>query len=416
MEAQEFLLDLFHAALTAVEPARVVPRHLPKPPRGRTVVVAAGKAAASMAQSVEEVWDGPLSGLAVTRYGHGVNCERIEVIEAGHPYPDNVGLVTAGRALELMSGLGADDLALFLISGGGSSLLARPAFGLSLADKQLVTRELLTSGATISEINRVRKHLSAIKGGRLAEAALPARMATLVISDVPGDDPATVASGPTLADPTTLADARDVLAAHSISPPTSVTLHLADAANETPKRLPMTDVRIVARAADALNAAATHARYLGIKTTVLGDDLEGEARNLAADHAKLSRNCVPSLLLSGGETTVSVGSANGRGGRNTEYLLALALALDGDQRVHAIACDTDGIDGTEENAGAIFGPDILVRARALGLDAQAMLDAHVAYDFFSALGDLVITGPTRTNVNDFRAILISSGASQLIDL
>lgn len=416
METREFLLNLFHAALAAVEPLQVVPRHLPKPPRGRTVVVAAGKAAAAMAQSVEKAWTGPLSGLAVTRYGHGVRCERIEVVEAGHPYPDDVGQATSGRALELMAKLSADDLALFLISGGGSSLLARPASGLSLADKQLVTRALLASGATISEINQVRKHLSAIKGGRLAEAALPARMATLVISDVPGDDPATVASGPTLADPTTLADARDVLAAHAISAPSSVTRHLADPANETPKTLPATDVRIVARAADALNAAATHARDLGVKTTVLGDDLEGEARNLAADHAKLARDSAPSLLLSGGETTVTVGAAGGRGGRNTEYLLALALALDGDQRIHAIACDTDGIDGTEENAGAIVGPDTLVRARALGLDARAMLDAHVAYDFFSALGDLVVTGPTRTNVNDFRAILIGSVASALIDL
>ncbi len=416
MEAREILLDLFHAALAAVEPARVVPHHLPEPPPGRTVAVAAGKAAAAMARSVEDAWTGPLSGLAVTRYGHGVTCQRIEVIEAGHPYPDDVGQAAAGRALDSVVGLGADDLALFLISGGGSALLARPAPGLSLADKQTVTRALLASGATISEINCVRKHLSAIKGGRLAEAALPARIATLVISDVPGDDPATVASGPTLADPTTLAEARAVLASHAISPPPSIARHLADAANETPKTLPATDVRIVARAADALNAAAARARDLGIEPAILGDDLEGEAPDLAADHASLARDGAPSLLLSGGETTVTVGAAGGRGGRNAEYLLALALALDGDRRVHAIACDTDGIDGTEDNAGAMIGPDTLVRARALGLDARAMLDAHDAHDFFAALGDLVVTGPTRTNVNDFRAILIGAGASQLIDL
>ena len=416
METREFLLDLFHAALAAVEPARVVSRYLPEPPPGRTVVIAAGKAAAAMARAVEDNWTGPLSGLAVTRYGHGVSCHRIEVIEAGHPYPDDVGQAAAGRALDLMTGLGADDLALFLISGGGSALLARPAPGLSLADKQTVTHALLASGATISEINRVRKHLSAIKGGRLAEAASPARIATLVISDVPGDDPATVASGPTLADPTTLAEAREVLARHAISPPPAIARHLADPANETPKSLPETDVRIVARAADALDAAATRAREVGLETTILGDDLEGEARDLAAVHAGLARDGGPMLLLSGGETTVTVTTAGGRGGRNAEYLLALALALDGAPRVHAIACDTDGIDGTEDNAGAIIGPDTLVRARALGLDARAMLDAHDAHGFFAALGDLVVTGPTRTNVNDFRAVLIGTGALQLIDL
>ena len=302
------------------------------------------------------------------------------------------------------------------MSGGGSALLARPAPGLTLADKQTVTRALLASGATISEINCVRKHLSAIKGGRLAEAAAPARVATLVISDVPGDDPATVASGPTLADPTTLADAREVLAKYAIAPPPSITRHLSADTNETPKALATSEVRIIARAADALGAAAARARDLGFETTVLGDDLEGEARDLAAVHAALARGRAPSLLLSGGETTVTVGAGGGRGGRNAEYLLALALALDGDPRVHALACDTDGIDGTEDNAGAVIGPDTLSRARAQGLDARVMLDEHDAYGFFEALGDLVVTGPTRTNVNDFRAILIGAGASQHIDL
>ena len=409
MEPREILLDLFHAALAAVDPARVVPAHLPAPPPSRTVVVAAGKAAAAMARAVEDAWPGPLSGLAVTRHGHGVACRHIEVIEAGHPLPDAVGRDAARRSLDLVAALGADDLALFLISGGGSALLTQPAPGLSLADKQAVTRSLLVSGATISEINCVRKHLSAIKGGRLAEAALPARMATLVISDVPGDDPATVASGPTLADTTTLADARAVVAKYAIPAPRSVTRHLADAANETPAALPPTDVQIIARAADALDAAAARARDLGIEPVQLGGDLEGEARKVAADHARFVSGRAPSVLLSGGETTVTVGKAGGRGGRNTEYLLALALALDGDPRAHAIACDTDGIDGTEDNAGAVIGPDTLARARACGLDARGMLDAHDSYGFFAALDDLVVTGPTRTNVNDFRAVLIGAG-------
>jgi hydroxypyruvate reductase len=412
VEPRGILLDLFHAALGAVAPARVVPPHLPAPPPGRTVVIAAGKAAAAMARAVEDAWPGPLSGLAVTRHGHGEPCRRIEVVEAGHPIPDEIGRDCALLALDLAAGLGADDLALFLISGGGSALLALPAPGLSLADKQAVTRMLLASGATISEINRVRKHLSAIKGGRLAEAARPARMATLVISDVPGDDPATVASGPTLADPTTLAEARAVLAKYHIRPPPSVTSHLAAAANETPKVMPGADARIVARAADALDAAAARARALGLAPAILGDDLEGEARDVAVAHAGLARGAAASVLLSGGETTVTVATPSGRtarGGRNTEYLLALALALNGESRVHAIACDTDGIDGTEDNAGALIGPDTLIRARALGLDARAMLEDHESHPFFAALGDLVVTGPTRTNVNDFRAILIDTG-------
>ncbi len=419
MDARAILLDLFHAALGAVEPAHVVAPYLPAPPPGRTVVIAAGKAAAAMARAVEDAWPGKLSGLAVTRYGHVVPCRRIEVVEAGHPTPDEVGRDCALRALDLAAGLGADDLALFLISGGGSALLALPAPGLTLADKQAVTRMLLASGATISEINCVRKHLSAIKGGRLAEAARPARMATLVISDVAGDDPATVASGPTLADPTTLAEARAVLAKYDIRPPPSVTRQLARAANETPKAMPGTDARIVARAADALDAAAARARALGLAPAILGDDLEGEARDVAHAHAALARRAETSVLLSGGETTVTMGAPSGhtgRGGRNTEYLLALAIALDGDSRVHAIACDTDGIDGTEDNAGAVIGPDTLSRARALGLDARVMLDEHDAYGFFEALGDLVVTGPTRTNVNDFRAVLIGAGIPQHIDL
>jgi hydroxypyruvate reductase len=402
---------MFDAAVAAADPALRVPPHLPPPPPGRTWVVAIGKAAASMAKAVEDHWTGPLSGVAITRYGHGLPCRRIDVVEAGHPLPDGSGLAGARRALAGAEALGPDDLLLALVSGGGSALLALPAPGITLADKQGLTRALLACGATIGEINCLRKHLSAVKGGRLAAAALPARIATLAISDVPGDDPATIASGPTVPDPTTLADARAVVAKYSLEVPTAIARALADPANETPKSLPAAEVRIVARPRDSLAAAAEVARANRFEPVVLGDALEGEARDLGAAHARLAARPGPCVLISGGETTVTLGKADGRGGRNAEYLLALAVALAGRPAVHAIACDTDGIDGSEDNAGAILAPDSLARARAAGLDPGDRLVRHDAYGFFAGLGDLVVTGPTRTNVNDFRAVLVEAGAA-----
>ncbi len=405
---------MFDAAVAAASPALCVPSYLPEPPAGRTVVVGAGKAAAAMARVVEDHWRGPLGGLVVTRYGHGAITNRIEVVEAGHPLPDAAGLKAAQRIMALAEDLGPDDLLLALISGGGSALLTLPALGVPPADKRAINKALLLSGATIAEINCVRKHLSAIKGGRLALAAYPARVVSLIISDVPGDDPATVASGPTVPDPTSLADAREILAKYGLLPPGSVAARLADPAAETPKpgdpRLARTDNLIVATAKGSLAAAGKFSADAGVTPIVLGDDIEGEARQVAAEHARMAvalaaKAGTPQVLSSGGETSVTV-RGGGRGGRNAEYLLALAIALDGHPQIHAIACDTDGIDGTEDNAGALLAPDSLGRATALGLDAAAMLDDNDGYGFFSGLGDLIVTGPTRTNVNDFRAILV----------
>jgi hydroxypyruvate reductase len=412
-EPRRLLRNLFDAAVRAAQPETCVPPHLPLPPKGRTIVVGAGKGAAAMAAAVERHWRGPLSGLVVTRYGHGVETKRIEVVEASHPVPDAAGSAAAQRILDMVRGLTPDDLVLCLISGGGSALLALPAPGLTLGDKQAVTRALLKSGAAIGEINCVRKHLSAIKGGRLGAAAAPAAVVTLAISDVPGDDPATIASGPTVADPTSFADARAILDKYGIAGPAAVMAHLAAARDESPKpgalRLARATYRIVATPRAALEAAAGVAEGAGFAAEILGDALEGEARELGAEHARLAlafakrgqRVCI----LSGGETTVTV-RGRGRGGRNAEYLLALAIGLDGAAEIHALAADTDGIDGSEDNAGAAIGPDSLARARALGIDAKARLADNDAYGFFAALGDLVVTGPTRTNVNDFRAILI----------
>lgn len=408
-----FLHSLFDTVVEAVGAEHCVAPHLPSPPAGRTVVVAVGKGAAAMARAAEDHWTGPLTGLALTRYGHGVPCRGIEVVEAGHPLPDAAGEAAARRILDLATGLGEDDLFLCLVSGGGSALLALPLPGLSLGDKRAVGDALLRSGAPIAEINCLRKHLSAIKGGRLAAAAHPARVVTLAVSDVPGDDPMVIASGPTLADPTTLAEARAVVARYGLTVPDPVRRALEDPANETPKpgdpRLARTETVVVARAADALAAAAGAARQAGFEPVILGDAIEGEARDVACEHAVLARRSAPgTVLLSGGETTVTVTGA-GRGGRNTEYLLALAIALEEAPGIHAIACDTDGIDGSEDNAGAMIGPDTLARARNLGLDAAAFLATNDAWGFFAELGDLVVTGPTRTNVNDFRAILIERG-------
>ena len=430
-DAPTFLRALFDAALEAVAPARALAAHLPAPGAGRLIVVGLGKAAAAMAQAVENAvenavestgggaWPGALSGLVVTARGHAVPCRRIEVVEAAHPVPDAAGEAAAARILDLVSGLGEEDLVLCLISGGGSALAPLPAAGLTLADKQAVGRALLRAGATIAEINCVRKHLSAIKGGRLAAAAAPARLLALAISDVPGDDPATIASGPTVADPTTFAEARAVLAKYAIEPSPAVACHLARAADETPKpgdpRLARAETRIIAAAQDALEAAARAARAAGVRPLILGDAIEGEAREVARVHAAIARQVAvhgqpahpPCVILSGGETTVTV-RGRGRGGRNVEFLLALAIALAGRAGVHAIACDTDGIDGGGDNAGAILAPDTLARAAAVGLDPRAHLADNDGYGFFSMLGDLVTTGPTRTNVNDFRAILVAA--------
>jgi hydroxypyruvate reductase len=416
-DARQFLTGLFEAAVAAADPAACVPRHLPPPSPGRTLVIGAGKAAAAMARAVEQHWPGELSGLVVTRYGHGVACERIEVVEAAHPVPDEAGRAAAARMLAAVQGLTSDDRVLVLVSGGGSALLALPFAGITLADKQQINRALLKSGAGIDEMNCVRKHLSAIKGGRLAAAAYPARVLTLVISDVPGDDPAVVASGPTVPDPTTCADALAILEKYRIAVPPTVEALLRSGVSETPKpddlRFAHCETRIVATAQASLAAAAEAARAAGVEPLVLGDAIEGEAREVAKALAGMAKSCArhgaparpPCVLLSGGETTVTV-KGRGRGGRNAEFLLALAVALDGAPGIHALAGDTDGIDGTEDNAGAILTDDTLARARAAGLDAKAQLADNDGYGFFAALGDLVVTGPTRTNVNDFRAIFI----------
>ena len=415
-DPRQTLATLFDAALAAASPRQVLPRHLPTPPRGRTALLGYGKAAAEMARVFEAHWPAACEGFAVTRYGHAAACRTIEIVEAGHPVPDAAAVAAADRALALAAGLGADDLLLCLASGGGSALLAKPAPGIGLKQKQALTRSLLACGASIGEINCVRKHLSAIKGGRLAAAAAPASVVTLAISDVPGDDPATIASGPTVADPTGGEDARAILARYGIATGAAVDAVLAGPAGETPDALANTRFEIVARARDALDAAARAAERAGIAARILGDDLAGEARELGAAHAALALETArtetgPVVLLSGGETEVTLPRPGfGRGGRNTEYLLALAAALDGAAGIWAIACDTDGIDGTEDSAGAFLVPDSLARAAAAGLDARAALAAHDSYGFFSALGDLVVTGPTRTNVNDFRAILIGAGA------
>jgi glycerate 2-kinase len=417
-----FLLDLYASAVGAVTAAACLPAFLTtllpeRGARGRTLVIGAGKGAAAMARVVEQHWAGEIPGLVVTRYGHGADCERIEVVEAAHPVPDEAGRHAAQRMLDMVQGLTEDDTVLCLISGGGSSLLALPADGITLADKQALNKALLNSGATISEMNCVRKHLSKIKGGRLALACAPARVVTLLISDVPGDDPGVIASGPTLPDPTTCADALAVLAKYAIDVAPHVRAHLESGAGETPKpghpAFARNSVHVIATAQHALDAAARTARAAGITPYILSDAIEGEARDIALMHAAMARQVAtrgqpfarPCVILSGGETTVTV-RGKGRGGRNTEFLLALAIALDGHPGIHAIACDTDGIDGSEDNAGAVLQPDSLRRAAALGLAPRAMLDNNDGYSVFLALDDLVLGGPTRTNVNDFRAVLI----------
>jgi glycerate 2-kinase len=422
MKERQLLRDMFEAAIAAASPDKAVPANLPEPPAGRTIVVGAGKAAASMARAVETRWppDKPLSGLVVTRYGHGVGpLRRIDVVEAAHPVPDAAGQKAAGRILDLVMGLGPEDLVLCLISGGGSALLSLPARGITLDDKQALNKALLRSGANIHEINCVRKHLSAIKGGRLAVAAAPARIVSLIVSDVPGDDPSVIASGPTTPDATTLADAKAVLRRYGIVPPPSVQARLDDSKAETPKpgdpAFARSETRIIAAPQASLEAAAEVAAQAGYRPLILGDAIEGEAKEVGKVMAAIARQIAvhgqpassPCVLISGGETTVTVRGA-GRGGRNVELLLSLAIQLDGRPRIFAIAGDTDGADGAEEVAGAIVTPDSLERARRAGLNARAVLADNDAHNFFRVLGDQVVTGPTLTNVNDFRAVLVNS--------
>ena len=416
------LRSLFDHAIGAVSPARVMPRILPAPQLGKVGLIAVGKAAASMAEVALDRIPQPSATLVVTGHGHLTDTiaarQGVEIIEAGHPYPDAQSIRAADRALKIAESLEAQDHLLVLLSGGGSALLAAPADGLSLSDKQATTRALLESGATIAEINCVRKHLSRIKGGRLALAAGPARVTTLIISDVPGDDPSFVSSGPTVADHTTLEMARDILRKYAVPMPTAVLTALENPANETPPAdslgLAGVETQIIARARDALTAAGKQATAAGYVVTDLGDQLQAEARHLGASHAALARRLSvdgkPRAIISGGETTVAVQNREGKGGRNLEYLLGLAIALDGAPGISALACDTDGIDGTEDAAGAVVVEDTLERARALGLDPAEYLRTNNAYVFFESLGDLVITGPTRTNVNDFRVILINGAA------
>lgn len=408
----DFLDALMNAAIAAADPLKAAPPHLPAPPDGRTVALGAGKASAAMAKAVEDNWPGDISGLIVTRYGFAAPCERIEIVEAAHPVPDAAGREAASRILAMAHDLGPDDMCLALISGGASALLVQPADGISFEDKQEVNRLLLRSGANIMEMNTVRKHLSAVKGGYLARAVQPARLVTMMISDVPGDDPGVIGSGPTAPDPTTFADARAVLEKYAIDAPEPVREHLERGAEETPKAddsaFARSDQRMVARPQASLDAAAALAREAGVEVVMLSDRLEGEARNMAPEHADMAlAGGGPKLYLSGGELTVTM-RGDGRGGPNAEYMLGLAMALGGDPRVHALAIDTDGIDGSEDNAGARIGPDTLARAHAAGLDPTAYLDNNDSYGFFSRLGDLVMTGPTFTNVNDFRALLVLS--------
>ena len=408
------LSDLFGCAVAAAQPSLCLPPYLQpyEGHAGRCMVIGAGKASAAMAEAVEAHWPGTIEGLVITRRGYTRPTRSIEIALADHPVPGVAGESAARRMLDLVGGLGPDDLVICLLSGGGSALLSLPADGISLAAKQDLTRALLVSGAPIGDINTVRKHISAVKGGRLAAACRPARVLTLAISDVAGDELSVIASGPTVPDPTTCADASDLIARYGITAPAEILAALANGAHETPKPgdPAFADDRavIIADAGRALAAASVRARELGLEPVNLGADLEGEARQMAKDMAaKLDAHSGrPLVLLSGGEATVTV-TGDGKGGPNTEFLLALALALEGRAGTYAIACDTDGIDGSEDNAGAFLAPDTLERARALGLDAKAALAGNDAHGFFSALGDLIVTGPTYTNVNDFRAILLT---------
>ena len=419
VDANALLRRMFAAAVEAAQPEHCIPLHLPAPPGpgGRTIVIGAGKASAEMASVLERHWSGPLTGLVVTRYGYGAFCEKIEIVEAAHPVPDDAGLQAARRMLELVADLTPADLVICLISGGGSSLLPLPAPGLSLEDKQGINRALLRCGAPIDEVNCVRRHLSAIKGGRLARACAPARVVSLIISDVPGDGLLDIASGPTVGDPTTCADALAVVRRYQIALPPAAHALLESGAGESVKpddpALARCTAQLIATPQMALEAAAGVAREAGISACILGDAIEGEARDVGVVMAGIALQVAgraqpfapPCVLLSGGETTVTV-RGQGRGGRNVEFLLALAIRLNGHARITALAADTDGVDGLEEIAGAVAFPDTLARAFAQGIRPREALDGNDGHGFFGALGDAVVTGPTHTNVNDFRAILI----------
>ncbi len=424
-DPRAFLRALYDCAVERAMPARVMAGHLPAPPKGRTVVIGGGKASGAMAAALDALWPAaaPLSGLVLTRYHHtppayAARPGRIRVLEAAHPVPDEAGRQGALAMLETVRGLTTDDLVIALVSGGGSALLSLPVAGLSFEDKQQVNRALLASGASIDEMNCVRKHLSAIKGGRLAAACAPAPVLTLLISDVPGDVPEVIASGPTLPDPTTCADALAIIDRYRIALPAAVRAGLESGACESPKpgdpRFAGHAVRMIATPQQSLEAAAALARSAGLAAHVLSDEIEGESREVGKVHAALARAVArrgtpfsrPCVILSGGETTVTVRQKGGRGGRAGEFALGCAIALQAEPGVYVLAADTDGIDGIEDNAGAIVTPDTLARASARGLSPAGCLDRNDAYNFFAPIGDLVVTGPTFTNVNDFRAVLV----------
>ncbi|MER8954622.1 glycerate kinase [Mesorhizobium sp. M0833] len=417
VDPKPFLTAIFNAAVAAADPQRTIKDHLPARPKGRTIVIGAGKGSAQMAAAFEKVWDGPIEGLVVTRYGYGAACRRIEIIEAAHPVPDAAGLEASRRLLEKVQGLTADDLVVALISGGGSALLPSPAEGLTLADEIAVSEALLASGAPIAAMNTIRKHLSTIKGGRLAAAAYPAKVVSLVVSDIPGDDPALVASGPTVPDIGSREDALASIAAYGMNLPVSVMAHINSPAADAPRpddpRFIRNEVHLIASADVSLEAAAAEAKRQGIQAVILSDSIEGEAREVGGVHAAIAREVAtrnrpfakPVLILSGGETTVTL-RAKGKGGRNSEFLLAFAIGISGIVGVHALAADTDGIDGSEDNAGAFADGSTVSRMRKAGVDAKAMLAGNNAWTAFNAVDDLFVSGPTGTNVNDFRAILI----------
>jgi glycerate 2-kinase len=417
LDPKTFLTAIFNAAVAAADPDRTIRDHLPAKPKGRTVVIGAGKGSAQMAAAFEKAWNGPIEGLVVTRYGYGAKCERIEIIEAAHPVPDAAGLEASRRLLEKVQGLTADDLVVALISGGGSALLPSPAKGLTLADEIAVNEALLASGAPIAAMNTIRKHVSTIKGGRLAATAYPAKVVSLVVSDIPGDNPALVASGPTVPDSGSRQEALASIAAYRVELPASVMRHInspaADAPGADDPRFSRNEVHLIASAGVSLEAAAAEARRHGIEAVILSDSIEGEAREVGGIHAAIAREVAarnrpfpkPVLILSGGETTVTL-RAKGKGGRNSEFLLAFAIGISGAQGIHALAADTDGIDGSQDNAGAFADGSTVSRLRAAGVDAKAMLAGNNAWTAFNAVGDLFVPGPTGTNVNDLRAILI----------
>ena len=417
-DVRSLFTALFEAAVAAADPERTIGRHLPRKPKGRTIVVGAGKGTTQMARAFERAWDAPLEGVVVTRYGYAVPCERIEVLEAAHPVPDAAGLAASRRLFAAVSGLTRDDLVVALVSGGGSALLPSPPAGMTLDDEIAVNEALLASGVPISAMNTVRKHLSTIKGGRLAAAAWPAKVVTLVVSDIPGDNPTFVASGPTVPDDATRKDALDIVETWRLELPDAAMRHLASDVAAAPRPTDAcfaeNEVFVIASAALSLEAAAAEARKRGFQTAILSDAIEGEAREVGQVHAAIARQIAlrnqpfakPALLLSGGETTVTLRGKGGRGGRNSEFLLAFALAIEGIENIHAFAADTDGIDGSQENAGAFCDSTSPTRMRAAGLDPRALLARNDSWRAFNALGDLFVSGPTGTNVNDFRAVLV----------